>query len=69
MSFDKEKAERFVVLPAGRLTCLMCDKRSRQGEVLKLTKRFKVRLCPKCYKEYEQVVTGRWREIFKQRGI
>jgi len=62
MSFDDEKPEKFVILPAGRGVCLMCERTSKKGEVVKITKRFKVRLCPKCYREYELTV-GKWREV------
>lgn len=62
MRFDKGKVEKFRVLPAGRNVCLMCDKRSREGEVIKLSDRFKVRLCSGCQKEYERGI-----EVWKAR--
>lgn len=56
LEFDGERAGKFIVLPAGKRACLRCEKRSRGSRVIKLTEKFRVRLCPKCYNEYERVV-------------
>jgi hypothetical protein len=56
MSFDKEKAEKVKIVPAGRRTCLMCERDTDNNRLIQITKRVKVRLCMKCFKDYYDVI-------------